>query len=751
MEKTYGVRLTADSSGLKAGFGQAERAVDEFGKKLAGLRSIAASALSFVGISFGGREVLKMADEYGQLMARLKLVTTTQQEFNETQKSLFQIATATRAPLAETIDLYGKLAPSVQALGGTSAEAAGIVQTVSQAIALSGASAGASQASILQFGQALSAGALRGDEFNSIIEQTPALATALANGLGVPRGKLRELAEAGELTSERIITALKKVAPQVAKDFDSLPTTVGQSFTLLGNEITKLVGKADQATGATRAIAAAVQGLAKNLDVVAPAIGGALVGALALFIPKAAAAAVTAARVAIAFAAMNPVAAVAGIAAAAAAAFALSKSMKALEDVKTGDDVAEAQKIADRKASIEQQFYAERSKLRLLLLGVELKSEKEVREETLKTIKEQIAGVQRLKTNLQEAWQASINGAKEALAEAKGFYAQAATARGNAKQKAEDLLAQDLPEDQRQKHFDDQATSFTKEAETFATFATNAAIDAQSGNAERGKKALEYATKTLELTQKASEYAEKLTNKKDAAAFLTKIGEIEEEAFKAQGKLKEQEAAELQSQAQAQQQQIQELDAQISALQAKASAITLEVKVQEAIANVVALENELAKLQDKTVNVTVNTIRAGGGEFDGQGATGSFATGGWTGPGGKYDPAGIVHANEFVTRSEVVNQPGALSFLAAFNREGISLLRRMRLPGFADGGLVPSRVPVFHVPAVHPALSAAGQALQPINLHFPNMGSFTVQASQDVAGEITRVFQRAALSAGRRR
>lgn len=63
-----------------------------------------------------------------------------------------------------------------------------------------------------------------------------------------------------------------------------------------------------------------------------------------------------------------------------------------------------------------------------------------------------------------------------------------------------------------------------------------------------------------------------------------------------------------------------------------------------------------------------------------------YASGGYTGPGGKWTPAGIVHAGEFVHRQEVVRQPGALAFLAEFNRRGMAALRGWQ--GYADGGLV---------------------------------------------------------------
>lgn len=68
-------------------------------------------------------------------------------------------------------------------------------------------------------------------------------------------------------------------------------------------------------------------------------------------------------------------------------------------------------------------------------------------------------------------------------------------------------------------------------------------------------------------------------------------------------------------------------------------------------------------------------------------AAGGFADGGWTGPGGKYKPAGIVHAEEFVHRREVVRQPGALPFLWDFNRRGMAALHDWRA-GYAEGGLV---------------------------------------------------------------
>jgi phage-related minor tail protein len=86
------------------------------------------------------------------------------------------------------------------------------------------------------------------------------------------------------------------------------------------------------------------------------------------------------------------------------------------------------------------------------------------------------------------------------------------------------------------------------------------------------------------------------------------------------------------------------------------------------------------------------------------GSVAGFASGGWTGPGGKYTAVGTVHANEFVIRSESTRQSGAIPFLADFNRRGMAALESWR--GYAEGGLV-SAVPVS-VAAPRYQLSDAG-------------------------------------------
>jgi tape measure domain-containing protein len=95
-------------------------------------------------------------------------------------------------------------------------------------VQLSGASASASDAAITQLIQGLQSGVLRGEEFNSVMEQAPRLAQALAAGLGVTTGQLRAMAQAGELTAKTVITSLQSQSAALQDEFTSFARTDGK-------------------------------------------------------------------------------------------------------------------------------------------------------------------------------------------------------------------------------------------------------------------------------------------------------------------------------------------------------------------------------------------------------------------------------------------------------------------------------------------------------------------------------------------
>ena len=232
-----------------------------------------------IGVGLGVRELVEVADQYKNLQARLRLAVTSQEEFNRADAALFEIAQRNRAPLAETVTLYARLAPSVQALGRSQADVLAATDAIGQAVSLSGASSEAAAGALLQLGQAFASGQLRGEEFNSVIEQTPRLAQAIADGMGVPLGSLRALAQEGKITSTAVLDALLKQRGRLAEEYGSLPDTVSGALTRLKNAFLRAFGERDTSSGLTAGLAQAIQLVAQHLELLIDLAGVVLVAA----------------------------------------------------------------------------------------------------------------------------------------------------------------------------------------------------------------------------------------------------------------------------------------------------------------------------------------------------------------------------------------------------------------------------------------------------------------------------------------
>ncbi len=144
-----------------------------------------------------------------------------------------------------------------------------LTETISKGIALSGATAAQADAAIMQLGQALGSGALRGDEFNSVMENGYGLMQLIAKGMNVPIGQLKSMAENGELTSEKVTKALLKMSDEADKQFGKTDATIGQSLGLLSNSLTQFIGEAGRSSGAAQVLSGSIEGLANNFELLA--------------------------------------------------------------------------------------------------------------------------------------------------------------------------------------------------------------------------------------------------------------------------------------------------------------------------------------------------------------------------------------------------------------------------------------------------------------------------------------------------
>lgn len=234
-------KAVAELDRLEKQSGKTEKATDGISKSYGKLKA----AIAAVGVAVLTKQLLDQINTYTALTNKLKLVTDGTENLADMQAILFDTAQDTRASLEGTIDLYSRLARSTKQLGVSQEELTAVTETINKAIAVSGSTAQEAQAALFQLGQGLSAGALRGEELNSVLEQTPRLAQAIADGLGVTISQLREMGAAGELNAEAVINALQNQSATIASEFDQTEKTISQALTQIQNSVLQTFGSLD--------------------------------------------------------------------------------------------------------------------------------------------------------------------------------------------------------------------------------------------------------------------------------------------------------------------------------------------------------------------------------------------------------------------------------------------------------------------------------------------------------------------------
>lgn len=257
------LRLQDDAS---RGIDTARGHVRGIGQEVDRVKQLMVGFFSFVAIKAGIKQVVTLSDKFASLAARIKLATTSQDEYNAAQDQLFAIAQRSRTSLESVVGLYAKVQIGIRSLGGTQQQAFVTTEAVTQAFKISGATATESAGGIQQLTQSMASGVLRGDEFNSVMENGSRVSRALADGLNVPIGKLRGLAEAGELTSTRVINALLSQKDVLAAEYAQLPVTVSGAWQQLENQFLKYIGTSKNASEATRSIAASIEFITDHLN-----------------------------------------------------------------------------------------------------------------------------------------------------------------------------------------------------------------------------------------------------------------------------------------------------------------------------------------------------------------------------------------------------------------------------------------------------------------------------------------------------
>lgn len=210
----------------------------------------------------------RIADEWAGVEGRVGLVTDGIEEQKDALDGLYAAAQRSRQSYTGLASVFQGIARNKTELGLTTEQALKLSETVGTAMTIGGGSASSQQAALMQLSQALGTGTLRGEELNSIMEQAPRLAQAIAKAFDVPVGKLKELGEKGKLSSKILAEGLLKQSATLRDEFERMPMTFSGAWVTLSNAMGRQIDKLNRNTGAARAFYRVTSLIVDNLDTI---------------------------------------------------------------------------------------------------------------------------------------------------------------------------------------------------------------------------------------------------------------------------------------------------------------------------------------------------------------------------------------------------------------------------------------------------------------------------------------------------
>ena len=225
------------------------------------IRSLAGA---FLGIQTG-QWLVNTSDQLTQINARLQLMTGSAEAAAEANDQIYQAAMRARGAYTDMADLVSQLGTLAGDAFSDTGEIVAFAEQLQKQMALSGTSTQAAQAAMLQLTQGLASGVLRGEELNSVLEQTPMVAQTIADYMGVDIGTMRELASEGAITADVVKNALLGAADETNAAFAQMPMTWGQVWNVMKNT----------AIRALEPVLDFINFLANNMEIVVPIVAGA--------------------------------------------------------------------------------------------------------------------------------------------------------------------------------------------------------------------------------------------------------------------------------------------------------------------------------------------------------------------------------------------------------------------------------------------------------------------------------------------
>lgn len=242
---------------------------DSAGRSMSGFKTVlsgVASAISVALIIDYGKAFLTVADNITQLQSRITRLSTDAATAMSTFETLTAIASTTGATLRDTAKLWEAMTSALKGTGATNTQILALTDTLQKIGRVGGSSTEEMANALRQFGQSISSGTVRAEEFNSILEQMPELARQIGAGMGLSMGQLRQAMLEGKLSAQDALNAIMKQSSSVNDEFSKLPRTMDQASNSLTISLQNLIGKMNEAMGASTTMVKVIDSISAAID-----------------------------------------------------------------------------------------------------------------------------------------------------------------------------------------------------------------------------------------------------------------------------------------------------------------------------------------------------------------------------------------------------------------------------------------------------------------------------------------------------
>ena len=217
-----------------------------------------------IGASVGLKKLIELSDQMTSTTARLNFIVDDGGSVKALEAKIMASAQRSRAAYLDTASAIASMGTNAGAAFTSNDELIAFMEQVNKQFVIGGASAQGQAAAMLQLTQAMAAGALRGEELNSILENAPGIARAIEQYMGIAEGSIKSYAEKGAVSATVVKNALLSIADETNAKFNGMAMTWGQVWTQMGNIALKV----------TRPLLTAINWLANNLSVIGPILLG---------------------------------------------------------------------------------------------------------------------------------------------------------------------------------------------------------------------------------------------------------------------------------------------------------------------------------------------------------------------------------------------------------------------------------------------------------------------------------------------